>query len=161
MLYKPLAIARKEIRLLRLAPGPVHLKPCCELEPASLNSLPVPDYEAVSYTWGNPNDFGEIICHGQPLIVPKSAEMALRGLRLENQSKVLWIDAICINQSNREEREKQVAIMGDVYKNATRTLVWLGQDDADFAETVCSIRDVLDEMREKTDGLKQLKSFIL
>jgi Heterokaryon incompatibility protein (HET) len=120
----------------------------------------VPDYEAVSYTWGDPNNFSEINCNGQPLIVPKSAETVLRGLRLEDKTRVLWIDAICINQLDRREREEQVAIMGDVYKYAKRTLVWLGQDDDGFAETVDSMQDVLSEMREKTDGLKQLKSLI-
>jgi len=44
-------------------------------------------------------------------------------------SVLLWVDAICINQADIQERSNQVAMMLDMYKNARKTLVWLGEDE--------------------------------
>ena len=51
---------------------------------------------------------------------------ALRELRDEISVRILWIDAICINQSNPEERNQQVPMMADIYGQASRVCVWLG-----------------------------------
>ncbi len=53
--------------------------------------------------------------------------LALKRLRHPEQSRVLWIDAVCINQDDIQERSQQVAMMGDIYKQASRVLTWIGE----------------------------------
>jgi hypothetical protein len=52
----------------------------------------------------------------------------LQHLRLENEVRLLWIDAICINQEDLEERENQVRFMCEIYQRAERVVCWLGED---------------------------------
>ncbi|KAF2099165.1 HET-domain-containing protein [Rhizodiscina lignyota] len=92
-------------------------------------------YEALSWTWG---DVGEmvpirIICKQNPTweafkfdIKPNLAA-ALKALRYENIPRVLWVDAISINQKDYDEKNHQVPMMSDVYGNCLRVCVWLGE----------------------------------
>jgi hypothetical protein len=54
---------------------------------------------------------------------------ALRRLRLNDRSRLLWVDAVCINQSDDDEKSSQVRMMGDIYRGAARVLRWLGRAD--------------------------------
>ncbi|KAH7305457.1 heterokaryon incompatibility protein-domain-containing protein [Stachybotrys elegans] len=69
--------------------------------------------------------------HGGRVSVTENLESALRHLRLEDKPRVMWIDAICINQSDHRERSKQVARMGQIYALADRVVVWLGPASKD------------------------------
>ncbi|KAK2004316.1 HET domain-containing protein [Colletotrichum falcatum] len=93
-----------------------------------VNVEDAPPYEALSYTWGDstdePRDY--IWLQGYPLPVKPNLEDALRSLRLPTQVRRLWIDALCIDQSNLDERSRQVQYMRLVYKHAARVIVWLG-----------------------------------
>ncbi|KAK4555892.1 hypothetical protein LTR86_007112 [Recurvomyces mirabilis] len=84
-------------------------------------------YEAVSYTWGDATHRAPMYLDGVPIDAPGSAVNALRGLRLHNSTRVIWIDALCIDQGNAEERASQVLLMAKIYSSATRTLIWLGE----------------------------------
>jgi hypothetical protein len=53
----------------------------------------------------------------------------------------LWVDAICIDQSNIAERNQQVAMMGDIYSTATRVAAWLGTESDDSALAVQQMRN--------------------
>ena len=90
-------------------------------------------YEALSYCWGNPrqtsknglyikDDNGEISC----VPVTPDLEAALRHLRSPHLTRILWVDAICINQQHLAEKTEQVARMSKIYEGASRVLVWLG-----------------------------------
>jgi predicted AAA+ superfamily ATPase len=57
-----------------------------------------------------------------------SLESALRQFRQRNEVVVLWVDAICINQFDNEERTQQVALMGDIYSQSKEVVIWLGKD---------------------------------
>lgn len=95
-----------------------------------LRTVPVrhtPKYEAISYVWRKGR--GDILCHGRRLKVPWSLVNALIRFRSTKKKRLLWTDAVCINQENTTERGHQVQMMGDVFKNARRVLVWLGRDD--------------------------------
>jgi hypothetical protein len=67
---------------------------------------------------------------GQTCSVRENLWLALYHLRLNDTSRVLWIDALCIDQSDIRERNHQVAQMDKVFKHAKRVLVWLGPDTA-------------------------------
>jgi hypothetical protein len=89
----------------------------------------VPIYEALSYTWGDAADTVRVKVNQSENPVTKNLYSALLALRLENQERPLWVDALCINQNDIEERSNQVQRMQSIYQCAIRTLVWLGEAD--------------------------------
>ncbi|KAK5996317.1 Heterokaryon incompatibility 6-like protein [Cladobotryum mycophilum] len=89
------------------------------------------DYEALSYGWGDASDKQLIFRNGKPFPVTKNLDSALRHLRLADAERVLWIDAICIDQNNISERAYQVGLMRDIYVKARRVVIWLGETDSD------------------------------
>jgi hypothetical protein len=60
-------------------------------------------------------------------MVTANCEAALRKLRNRDSERILWIDAICINQDKTLERNHQVTLMRDIYSKASRVVVWLGK----------------------------------
>lgn len=101
-----------------------------------------PEYEALSYTWGDDTKNQELAyvadsdqspgagCPSNPtettLLVRENLALALRHLRSPAKERTLWIDALCINQESTQERSEQVGRMADIYKLAYRVVVWLG-----------------------------------
>ncbi|KAF9630018.1 hypothetical protein BFW01_g199 [Lasiodiplodia theobromae] len=91
-----------------------------------------PDYEALSYTWDDANGdrslTQEIRCGPEygKIAITKNCEAALLRLRLEDDLRFLWIDALCIDQSNLRERGHQVHLMFRIYHTAFRVVVFLG-----------------------------------
>lgn len=96
------------------------------LKRISLDSRDRLRYEALSYVWGASAGDQPVFCDGKVLLVTANCESALRHLRLKKRPRVLWIDALCINQGSNSEKSRQVPLMGDIYESATRVLVWLG-----------------------------------
>jgi hypothetical protein len=117
------------IRVLELIPGtPGTALECKLLEVRKSES---PRFEALSYTWGAPVFPKRIteIEFANFLQITENLFDALQALRLHDSSRVLWIDAVCINQENTTEKNHQVAQMGDIYRDAEIVLVWLGNED--------------------------------
>ncbi len=126
--YHPIS-RPNEIRLVKILPG-LRISPIkCELQSALLDPEP-PKYVALSYCWGDTNDKTWLNCNGQRLTLTKNLLNAIRTLRQKDKTVILWIDQICINQENLEERSSQVLLMQQIYKSATNVLIWLG-DKAD------------------------------
>ena len=117
-------------RLLTIHPGGLDNSLECSLEtlPLDLGTEDDHIYEAISYAWGSKENMRSIICDGMPLPVTWDLEVALMHLRYEMAPRRLWIDQICINQEDLEERSAQVKAMSIIYKSAGRVLVWLGQE---------------------------------
>lgn len=112
-------------RVLYLEPGRGEDVPFCgRLEVINLETAP--PYEALSYTWGKDPPCNYIWIQGNPLPIQPNLEGALHALRLENEARCLWIDALCIDQTSKPERSRQVAYMRLVYQYTTRVVVWLG-----------------------------------
>lgn len=116
-----------------------------------LNSYPrssVPEYDAVTYAWGEDISEAQIICNNVLLDIRAHLCRALPLIHQSrpNPKRPLWIDAICLNQKDAREKELHVPLMGRVYENAARTLVWLGEsaDDSDLA---------MDRMYELTQAM--------
>jgi hypothetical protein len=91
----------------------------------------VPSYEAISYAWGTEHatepitvteDIQDITSSGKTLLVRRNVVDMLQHLR-SDAKRLLWIDALCINQSNISEKETQVQLMGDTYSQAHRVLI--------------------------------------
>ena len=127
----PIVKGKREIRILCLAPGVDNapLQGRLMVESLDYNDL---HYTALSYTWGGSVGAGNVVYFdGVPLNITENLQSALRHFRDPVRWKNIWIDAICINQSDNSEKAYQVALMGDIYRNATRTWVWLGEGDSD------------------------------
>jgi Heterokaryon incompatibility protein (HET) len=88
--------------------------------------MATPYYEALSYAWGTKLASRFILVDGKRLSVTENLFSALHHLRRKHCHRLLWVDAICIDQSNLEERSQQVQIMDNIYQNATNVIVWLG-----------------------------------
>lgn len=126
--YTPLLIQHPNpIRLVRLHPTKLPHRIDCELIHVSLDTKP--QYEALSYEWGptSSNQFWVTI-DGSQFRIRKNLWQALRCLRLDKEPRVLWIDALCINQGDTVERQDQVAKMGEIYSHAKRVVVWVGPE---------------------------------
>lgn len=120
------------VRLLRLhgsasESNPVH----CTLLVYGLRDPSRPTFEAFSYTWadsqGN-SSLCEAIFMGQQydvLPVTKNCLAALRSFRT-SADRLVWVDAVCINQFDLKERAQQVSLMRDIYMSAARVLTYLG-----------------------------------
>ena len=78
-------------------------------------------YEALSYVWGDARSDCTIIVNGLPLPIGRNLYIALRRLRSRHRKKLLWVDAICINQRDDFEKSLQVAMMAEIYGRAWRT----------------------------------------
>lgn len=135
-IYRPLDAHRHEIRLLQLLPessGGFDSPIQCTLLYSYLDS--VPPYEALTYFWGDKSSPRPITLNSVPLSITPNLELALRHLRLPSDPRVLWVDALCINQSDLAERSHQVSLMRLVYSRCSRDVAWLGplSDSKEFA----------------------------
>ncbi|KAI7778819.1 hypothetical protein LA080_001600 [Diaporthe eres] len=95
----------------------------CSLEHARLGGNP--RYQALSYVWGSQDDPREIRLNGTTVLVTQNLYNALRRLRLQHETRVIWVDALSINQSDIAERNVEVQVMRDIYSSAYETLAWL------------------------------------
>lgn len=124
-------------RLLRVLPGSGTDPIQCDLEVIDLDIAP--PFEALSYVWGTPLPPGYITIRGQTKSVTPNLGAALRRLRLRDRERVVWIDALCINQEDLDERSHQVLLMKDVFSLAWRVVIWLGEDDEGLAAEAIDI----------------------
>ncbi|KAK6063304.1 hypothetical protein SCUP515_12527 [Seiridium cupressi] len=96
-------------------------------------------YTAVSYVWGSEENPSHVVVQeelGSKIIpVTRNLDIALRHLRDHDRERVLWVDAICINQGDLAERSSQVSLMARIYTLARQVVIWLGpeQDDGEYA----------------------------
>ncbi|KAL8993106.1 MAG: hypothetical protein Q9169_006597 [Polycauliona sp. 2 TL-2023] len=136
-------------RLLLLAPGTSHDPLSCSLTTVDIQNAPT--YEALSYSWGRESAVHPLWCHGRPLPIRLNLDLALRNLRLPNQARRLWVDALCIDQTSTDERSRQVGYMRLMYKHAARTIVWLGLKTPGIDE-VFRLSQIVAEIRNASDG---------
>ncbi|KAK3385781.1 heterokaryon incompatibility protein-domain-containing protein [Podospora didyma] len=115
-----------QFRLLHLEPGTGDADVHFTLHVADLDEYP--EYEAISYCWGDPAATSTVYCQGHPIEVTNSLSSGLKRLRRSDGIRILWADAICINQYDIPERNRQVMLMSRIYAQPSKVLVWLGDD---------------------------------
>jgi ankyrin repeat protein len=118
------------IRLLRIKAGTGSEPLYCQLVKRPL--WDAGKYSALSYSWGTEPPVSEIFVESRNtsrFLFPVSPHLfsALKRLRNEHSIMDVWIDAICINQSNIVERAAQVQIMAQIFNAASEVRVWLGE----------------------------------
>lgn len=136
--HQPLPDSKTHIRLLKIVSVvktraiPVH----CEL--TTFLVAEAPPYRAISYTWGDETPLASILVNGHQMEVRLNCEYALRQTCQHpgdgTGDSIIWIDSICVNQLDNDEKGAQVAMMGEVFKTATQVLACVGAhgDDSDF-----------------------------
>lgn len=123
------SLTGRSIRLLTVNSGDVDSPVSCTLEEASLDDEST-SYYALSYCWGAVHSPIEIMCNSHPLLITPNLHAALLEYRRRGTNRPLWVDAICIDQSNVAERTSQVRIMQTIYSRAACVVVWLGEAEA-------------------------------
>ena len=129
---------RREIRLLRLLPGHSDDPVKADLFRQSLDNSP--DFSVLSYSWGPEIDKVPITVQGMTVMITRNLHHCLLNLRSDTTPLVIWIDAICINQSSNKEKNTQVPLMRDIYKAAREEFVWLGETTTGLDLIVSCVR---------------------
>lgn len=140
-LYQTLNGSRAEIRLLVL---PDRDAADTESISASFRTVSLdesPEFYALSYVWGSPTMTRPLHVNSTEVLISPNLEHIIRVLLGHEKGlatvrgKAIWIDALCIDQDNIAEKEQQIPLMGQIYRQATRVLMWLGdaRGHADWA----------------------------
>jgi hypothetical protein len=122
--YEPLPDPGTHIRLLQIPQ--CHADTTLHCRFTSWRLTEAPRYHAISYTWGDPELTTNILINQRNMIVRSNCEYALRQAHAASPGAYIWIDAICINQEDSEEKGHQVAIMATFYRQATSILACVG-----------------------------------
>ncbi|KAH0429960.1 heterokaryon incompatibility protein [Colletotrichum camelliae] len=165
-LYKALNADDKQIRLVRVNSGLDYAQITVTLEIASLNDEP--SFAALSYVWGDPTITEEISVNGQTCRVTKNLAAALRHIFKQQEAITnvqqqqlgwsvqpishVWADALCINQSDIEERNQQVSMMGELYSSASVVLSWLSSVDEDLPFIFETLDSIFREVEIENNG---------
>ncbi|RGP71794.1 ankyrin repeat [Fusarium sporotrichioides] len=162
--YRPLS--KGSIRVLELQPGQKGNVVSFSLIHVELSKPP--SFEALSYEWKGKIGTVPTRCDGERILVTPNCYAALEILRSETETRILWIDAICINQQDTLERGIQVSMMYDIFSKATSVLMWVGEeeDDSDLAfDSIPALSRAMEEI-QKSPGFtdttsKQVKKDLL
>ncbi|PSN61755.1 HET-domain-containing protein [Corynespora cassiicola Philippines] len=137
--YDPLDLGRRSIRILRLFAGSRSYIEC-EIFEARLFQEDCVPFEALSYVWGSLEKSYSIQLNGKRLAVTKNLYVALQHMRFKKKDRILWIDAICIDQNNAKERGHQVQQMGDIFSQAEQVIFWLGHSTLDVGLLMAALK---------------------
>ncbi|KAF9880605.1 heterokaryon incompatibility protein [Colletotrichum karsti] len=150
--YQPLQDSRRDIRLLEInAYDTAQERISCSITHKAVGSDT--DFTALSYVWGDPAQPRPILLDGQEVNVTRNLYDGLERLAKFEKPQLgkLWVDALCINQTDDTEKAHQVQLMGRIYSSARRVLIWLGpEDDASV--------DALHQLSLLGSTLKDLKT---
>jgi hypothetical protein len=166
------------IRILSFQPLQDDILPIhCTLHLVDLDDKDVLNFQAISYTWGDPlfrlyydkpvppDPPVPIICNGVEVGITANLGAALEAILkqrsenadLQNDTEYLWIDSLCINQMDVQERNAQVAMMSQIYGKASRVISWLGPADKDSEIAIPLMRTLID-MNPQLNGEMEAKA---
>jgi hypothetical protein len=155
LLYESSKLLRTgHIRLLTLHPGTQGSRIECRLQPIGLSANPV--YDALSYVWGDASTSTSdttITVNGQEMAIRRNLWHALQHLRKPLGERVLWVDAICINQKDDKEKAMQVQQMGTVYARASTVVIWLGLANKDSKASLEFLHEVAQDPAIKDEAI--------
>lgn len=128
--YLPLDYVCDEFRLVALSKADHYNDPLRALLAYSVMHDDV-TYHCLSYTWGSRNEKPtcKIFLNGQTFMIRENLDKALREIRENVFQVVIWIDAICIDQNNVSERNRQIPRMVEIYDAAETVISWAGEGD--------------------------------
>ncbi|KAI1119384.1 HET-domain-containing protein [Nemania sp. NC0429] len=160
--YQALNDERQQIRLVKLEKRPSGHPPRCSIHAFDLASAP--KYIALSYTWGPPDPSHQIYVDEKTFRVRKNLYNFLcsfqTGSAVKTDITYVYIDQICINQDDVQERNSQVRLMSDIYTQSSLVVVWLGSDPkmVRAAYAIDDDMDNADELHFPTANIRTLLS---
>lgn len=140
-LWEPLESPQEQLRLLYLLPGAQDEPINGELYTFYRETAPA--YTAMSYSWGNAGDNEPLSINGITLSLRRSCHYVLWQARAHVGGSFIWIDSICIDQENLQEKGHQVRIMGSIYASADLVLVCIGPGTEDI-DTITALAPELE-----------------
>ncbi|KAM0324593.1 hypothetical protein ACHAQA_007981 [Verticillium albo-atrum] len=149
-IHHPLVEARREIRLIQF----VHDAPDDDTIRLHLRHVSLdddPDFAALSYVWGDMRETVEAIVDGIPYAIGRNLHQLFLQLRRHKVDTWLWTDAICINQTDNDEKRWQINLMRDIYNQAASVHLWLGPGSAETDDALDFLAD-LGERAEVCDA---------
>lgn len=170
--YSRLDTSVRQIRLLSLLPALRNSSPIkCELLTANLNPAETfpgehlisppeaainrhPAYEALSYVWGDPSNPIAMKLNNRDATVTRNLHAALLALRSRTKKRILWVDALCINQQDLDERASQVMLMRFIYEESSRVVIFLCPSTALTDRGLKFVQDFHDQVTKSNDGEK-------
>ncbi|KAJ4983242.1 het domain protein [Stagonosporopsis vannaccii] len=143
-------LSEHDIRLLTVLPSQDEGAPItCEIHRYKTSAAP--PYEGLSYAWGDPSNVAPVVCNGIEVQVTRSLRNALLRVRDIEIPKIIWADALCMNQNDIQEKNIQVPLMGRVFSQATNTVIYLGEaSQCEAVEAEAGLDAILDFMEEFT-----------
>ncbi|CZR62771.1 uncharacterized protein PAC_12668 [Phialocephala subalpina] len=132
------ALKPRQMRLIMLHRGTGRLR--CSL--LIVSDDPQPEYEALSYVWGSQTDLKTIYLNDKRYFVTTNLFDTLQMLRSRDKDRILWIDALVINQSDLKERATEIAKMSAIFSRAVKTLVWLGQGNSEIERHMINLANL-------------------
>jgi Heterokaryon incompatibility protein (HET) len=147
----PTSSDKRFFRLLLLHPGQHSDTIDGSLVLYELDSCPV--YEAVSYAWESYEGTLAITIDDKVLNITRNLRTALRYLRHPTDSRWLWVDSVCIQQNNLDERAAQVSMMRDIYRNAANVIIWAGPSYSK-SDVILQLGNLLAEESERSETIK-------
>lgn len=179
--YKRLHSMRRRIRLLRLYGGGLsNPEITCKLFEVEFDQEnqnivrtekgAAVEYEALSWCWGQGERDHAIRIEQSGryyrLAVTKELSLALKYLRYRHRNRILWVDALCIDQQSHEERNHQVQMMARIYHGAVQVCIWLGEENGDSTKAIAFIHEVMkletfDTVSEKRENASKWQSLLL
>ncbi|KAI1111155.1 putative heterokaryon incompatibility protein [Nemania sp. NC0429] len=122
--YQYSALAPQEIRLLKLSKSTPWSPVRCELTAVPLDK--VPGFETISYTWGARRVMKPLILNRRRIEVSERVYDIVHDRASSLMTRYIWIDSICINQDDEDEKSSQVRLMRNIFSSSYQTIVWLG-----------------------------------
>ncbi|KZL81543.1 heterokaryon incompatibility protein [Colletotrichum incanum] len=132
--YDRLSQEDREIRLVSFCVPAAVCDDTINLTSSRVSPNYHPSYHALSYVWGGPTPTATVNLNNKSLPIGNNLQSALLHLRQNGVVSWFWVDAICIDQNNQEERNWQAAQMRDIFAQADLVHIWLGpcRDDSDL-----------------------------
>lgn len=152
--YHPLK--EMEFRLIKILPERMSILKTELLHQSLHDTL---DYIAISYAWGDGVNTEELFLNGAKVPVAPSLYDALKAVRQKKSEVLVWVDALCIDQQNTDERASQVRLMGTIYSKATSTAVWLGPE-ADESELAMDLLQDVSDIQATPQRVKAIQQRI-
>lgn len=143
--YKPLSGPSDSIRALTLLPASwkgSRNVPACLLHQVRLSSSP--HYTTLSYVWGTLSEQRVVLVNGKIARVTQNLYEALVALRLPSKGRIIWVDALCINQQDDQEKSQQVGLMSMIYQQSSSAIGWLGPAGGSSDRALDFLQDVGD-----------------
>ncbi|KAI2779370.1 heterokaryon incompatibility protein-domain-containing protein [Daldinia loculata] len=155
-------LSKTEIRILDLLPSSGLNNSDAPIQCRS-RVVPFPtdiDFETLSYVWGTVQDVINISVDGNDVPITTNLAAVLKRIRLVGEIRTVWVDQLCINQQDEEEKANQVALMGRIYSTTSQCLIWLGEIGQDIslsdAQTGLDFIYYVSEGKRKQEGTSEL-----